>query len=285
METKYYEIAGLKLCLISEFPTQDTELTRPFLCSPTQEALCCRLYARDSLPPPPGEVCLQEDMMTVYRQGNSIYRSFITRNKGVTQYMLSEITPGKDIEIHALRSELSWCSQMGYIFLAMGLGTLLLGRGRLVLHASVVNTGKGAIVFTAASGTGKSTQAKLWETYAGAETINGDRCCVGLSQGIPTVFGVPMAGTSGISKNLSLPIRALVSLGQAPQNQLRRLRGAEALLDVGFCSVIDRWDSRQHQISMDILSRIMETVPVFSLHCRPDSGAVNVLRDALEEIS
>lgn len=285
METKYYEIAGLKLCLISDFSTQDTDLTRPFLCPPSEDALCCRLFARDELPAPPGEICLQEDMMTVYRQGDTIYRSFVARNQGVKQYMLSEIAPGQDIQLLALRSELSWCSQMGYIFLALGLGTLLLERNHLVLHSSVVDTGKGAILFTAASGTGKSTQAKLWETYANGVIINGDRCCVGLSQGIPTVFGVPMAGTSGISKNVSLPIRALVALGQAPENNLRQLRGAEALLNIGFCSVIDRWDPRQHQTSMDILSQIMETVPVFSLQCRPDMGAVQVLRDALEEIS
>lgn len=284
MEEKYYQVAGLCLRILSEFDTTDSEVTRPFLATAGTPDVTCRLYSLSELPEPRGELCQQETLMEVHRDGHTLYRSLVKREGKERRYMLSKIVPGEDIELWALQSELSWSNQMGYIFLALGLGTLLLERQRLVLHASVVETEQGAILFSAISGTGKSTQAGLWEKHMGARIINGDRCAVGFENGSPVVFGVPMAGTSGISINKTLPLRAMVALGQAKENHIRQLRGAEAILKIGFCAVIDRWSDVSRLEAMDLLSRVMETVPVFSLQCLPDQGAVETLAGALEAI-
>ena len=92
------------------------------------------------------------------------------------------------------------------------------------LHSSLVRRAEGdAILFTAPSGTGKSTQAGLWERFAGAETLNGDRSMLRRVDGVWTAFGSPFAGTSGIYRNESAPVRALIVLRQAPENTIRRL--------------------------------------------------------------
>ena len=57
------------------------------------------------------------------------------------------------------------------------------------------------ILFSGPSGIGKSTQAALWQRYAGAEIVNGDRALVRPDTG--TVSGVFYAGTSGISRNVT----------------------------------------------------------------------------------
>lgn len=284
MEEKYYEVAGVSLCIRSQFQTKDTPVTAPFLCQPREHAHMCHVFMEDKLNEPMGNVCFSEELMTVYRDGKTTYRRFVTGTQEDKIYMLSKITPGEDAELRMLRSELGWCSQMGYIFLALGLGTILLEHERLVLHASVVETKQGAILFTASSGTGKSTQAGLWQKYRNAEIINGDRCAVGLLEGKSMVFGVPMAGTSGISQNKTMPIRGIVVLEQAPENRIRQLHGAEALLRAGFGAVINRWEPKEKNVAMDILSRIMEQTPVFLLQCLPEEGAVDTLENALEAL-
>ena len=51
----------------------------------------------------------------------------------------------------------------------------MLGYDTLLMHGAVIAVGNKAWLFTAPSGTGKSTQAELWERYRNAEQINGDR--------------------------------------------------------------------------------------------------------------
>lgn len=51
----------------------------------------------------------------------------------------------------------------------------MLQKDSFILHSAYIRHRGRAILFSAPSGTGKSTQASLWAQYAGAEIINGDR--------------------------------------------------------------------------------------------------------------
>ena len=94
--------------------------------------------------------------------------------------------------------------------LAMEL-VLIINQG-FQLHASVINWKDKGILFSAPSGTGKSTQADLWKKYEGAEVINGDRALIRKEKGDFTVYGYPYAGTSKIYTNFSAPIKAICEI-------------------------------------------------------------------------
>lgn len=109
------------------------------------------------------------------------------------------------------------------VFNRIGAEQLLLQHNRLMLHASFIKyEGKG-ILFSAPSGMGKSTQAELWRSIRGAEVINGDRAALGCEGGEWTAWGIPYAGTSGIYRNEKALLSAIVVLGQAKENRIRRL--------------------------------------------------------------
>lgn len=151
------------------------------------------------------------------------------------------------------------------------------------LHSSLVRRREGdAILFTAPSGTGKSTQAGLWEQFAGAETLNGDRSMLRRIDGVWTAFGSPFAGTSGIYRNESAPVRALVVLRQAPENTIRRLSLAEAFRAIYSESVLPRWHNDAHQRVISLVTEIVSEVPVYLLACTPDERPVTLLRNTLE---
>lgn len=164
---------------------------------------------------------------------------------------------------------------------AANLEHMLTALGAVSLHSSFITHGGQAILFSAPSGTGKSTQAALWERHAGAEQINGDRSVIRCVDGVWTAFGFPFAGSSGIYKNKSAPIRAIVVLRQAPDNTIERLAAPEAFRLLYSETAIQRWNTQGHAAAVDLLIRLCAAVPVYRLCCTPDERAVTLLQKTL----
>ena len=167
------------------------------------------------------------------------------------------------------------------VFNRIGAEQLFLQHNRLMLHASFIkHEGKG-ILFSAPSGTGKSTQAELWRAVMGAEVVNGDRVAVGVKNAEWTAWGIPYAGTSGIYRNEHAPLTAVIILGQAKENRIRRLGAAEALRYLYSETTNHQWDAKFVEKVTGLLAELIATVPVFLLECVPDRSAVECLQNEL----
>lgn len=167
----------------------------------------------------------------------------------------------------------------------LGLESLLLMHDILLLHCAFIRVDNRGILFSAPSGTGKSTQAELWRKCRNADILNGDRAGLCKCDDQWTACGLPYAGTSGIYRNDSAPIQAVVVLRQAKENAVRRLRPAEAMRYLYPELTLHRWEPVSVNDAMDLLTDLVISVPVFLLECRPDEEAVNVLEQALMEVS
>ena len=159
----------------------------------------------------------------------------------------------------------------------------LLLRDACVLHASYVDIGGEAILFTGPSGIGKSTQAELWTRYAGAQVINGDRAVLRKQQGRWHVFGYPACGTSGICVNRTLPLKAIVVLSQASENLVQRLSAVEKVRALVSATELYPWDHEEINMALNIAQNLSSEIPILKLCCRPDQEAVKILKDYLEE--
>lgn len=136
--------------------------------------------------------------------------------------------------------------------------------------------------FTAPSGTGKSTQAKLWEQLQGAEIINGDRAALRKEDGVWKAWGLPYAGSSSIFRNENAPVRGIVVLRKGSENVLCRLRPVEAFKWIYSETVVRSWDASFRDTVAELLTDLSLSVPVWMLQCRPDHGAVEILKRELE---
>lgn len=163
---------------------------------------------------------------------------------------------------------------------AAGLFDIFADAGMLVLHSSyiVTRTGEG-ILFSGPSGIGKSTQAALWERFAGARTINGDRGLV--CPAARTVSGIFYAGTSGICQNVTAPLRAVVLLGQAAENRVVRARPQEAFARLLSQCAYYEWDAASAARMTELAAQLVTNVPVWRMDCRADESAVRALEEAL----
>ncbi len=188
------------------------------------------------------------------------------------------------LTICALEDSLPWAKKVHQLYEEMALPHVLLLKDRIILHASYIRHGDRGIIFTAPSGTGKSTQADLWHLHRGAEILNGDRAVIGLRGETPYVFGFPMSGSSPYCKNVDLPLCCIVSLLQGPENRIRRLHGREALRVILNGTYSDPKHREDFIRNMDTALKLLHT-PVFELSCRPDVGAVETLEEAIASIT
>ena len=160
---------------------------------------------------------------------------------------------------------------------------LLAEKGGTILHSSFISWENRGILFTAPSGTGKSTQADLWARHRGAQILNGDRAVIRIEQDQPLAGGLPYAGSSGICINRELPLAAVVYLSQASTTTIRRLTGFEAFRFLWEGCSVNIWDRENVDRISETVAGICQRVPVFHLACTPDLSAVTALEQALKE--
>lgn len=168
-------------------------------------------------------------------------------------------------------------------FLVLGLPEFLAEYRALLLHASLIRQEDRGILFTAPSGTGKSTQAELWEKYHEAEILNGDRALIRKLDTGYWVYGSPYAGSSYLYKNEKAPLKAIVVLRQAQNNRLVPLHGKQAFLHLTSQMLLCRELPTVMNRQLDALMDLMTQVPIYLLECRPDQEATDILYEALKE--
>ncbi|MBS6734163.1 MAG: hypothetical protein KH275_03010 [Clostridiales bacterium] len=161
------------------------------------------------------------------------------------------------------------------LFLA-GFYSYLSFSGGILSHASVVRWRGEAVIFTAASGIGKTTQAELWKKYRGAEILNGDKVILICREEVCTAWGTPWKGSSPYSENNKAPLRAIVVLEQAKKNAIRRIEGTEAMSRLTPHLFYPLWDKDCVGAAMVSLDLLLRQTPVYLLSCLPDQEAVEM---------
>jgi hypothetical protein len=155
--------------------------------------------------------------------------------------------------------------------------------GGILLHSSFIRVEDSAILFTAPSGTGKSTQAELWKKYRGAEVINGDRTAVVPTGDAVMAYGIPYCGTSGICRDAKLPVAAIVCLSQAPQDRVEPLMGMRAFRNLWEGCSVNLWDREDVELCTKGVMEVIRQVPVVHLACTPEKSAMETLEAYLRK--
>lgn len=223
---------------------------------------------------------------------NSVKKSYYKDNKYLTYHKLPT---SNDWEISCEEYEGSakvtinpeyerYYKNIDYLVSRINIQGMLLLKKVLILHSSFIIHNNKSILFTAPSGTGKSTQASLWERFKGAEIINGDRSAIGTRDGRYFAYGLPFSGSSNICKNKEAPLKAIVALEQSKINSVRKLSKMEAFKILLGQVAINRWNKRDMELAMNLIESLIDKVPVLLLSCRPDKEATDVLNEYLENI-
>lgn len=167
------------------------------------------------------------------------------------------------------------------LFNAFDLSGVMLDQGQFVFHSSYVIYNGEAILFTGNSGIGKSTQAEFWKTERGAKIVNGDRSLISSKNGEYYANGYVNCGSSEICRNISAPIKAVVVLGQAASNSVRKLGGIEAFKAILPQCSYDIKSAYQTEKAIGLASDFISNINVLRLDCVNAPSAVECLEKYL----
>lgn len=282
MEQYFFQIAGTDYCLSAPHSIRIGENLRPFLTDGAGSEDSCvsiRMTEGDLPDSVPSEAHWHGLSCFTQESGDPVI--YHCRDSSGKPYAKVRFSGAGEVLMTYPQSFSSWFQGSVSIFNRISLESLLLLRRTLVLHASMVKFRGNGIVFSGPSGIGKSTQAKLWETFRVAEVICGDRVGLNCRDGVWTGWGLPYAGTSGIYRNDSAPIAALVMLRQGAENSIRTLSAVE-VFRLAYGEISNHpWDAAFAEKCVDLLMDFLGNVPAFLLTCRPDENAVCTLEETL----
>lgn len=286
MKERYYQFAGIEIAI--SMP-EDRIYEREYRLSPFRVPEVTKPHRYqfdliDSLPEPQGPCIAMQGGYRVYQEGNCRVRYIGSVQKTWKNAYICARHEGKDHRILLKASEYPGRIGTHTVLDSLEAEHLIVQNGGVIFHCSYIDRNGKAVLFTAPSETGKSTQAELWNQFRGAQIINGDRAAVRVVDGNVIAEGIPFAGSSQYCENRSLPVEAIVYLGQAPVTTIRKLRGYEAFSRIWEGISVNTWDRKDLELASDTVKYIAETVPVYHMPCTPDEDAVIVLEQELRKL-
>lgn len=107
---------------------------------------------------------------------------------------------------------------------------LLTNEDILLFHGSVIALDGQGYLFTAKSGTGKSTHTRLWCELFGerAVVVNDDKPLLHITEKGVTVYGTPWDGKHHLSSNISVPLKGICILKRDTVNHIKRIGKSQA---------------------------------------------------------
>lgn len=153
----------------------------------------------------------------------------------------------------------------------------------ILFHGSCVAVGGIGYLFTAKSGTGKSTHTRLWRELLGerAVMVNDDKPLIRISDSGAVIYGTPWDGKHRLSTNIAASLKALCVLERAEQNTIRQIMAGEAypiLLQQVFRPI----DSTAMSKTLTLIDRLAASVSLWRLGCNIEIEAARVAYDAMK---
>ncbi len=156
------------------------------------------------------------------------------------------------------------------------LSRIVAKKGGFLTHCSVVDDGGRGYLFTAVSGTGKSTMARLWKS-CGATIINDDMLAL-----LPTANGRFEAHNIPMQLYVDTPRKARLSgiflISQSKENFIRPVKGARAVLRLMANTLQQPIDSTAASQHVNRVAAACTATPIFELGFRPDTDIVDEVR-------
>lgn len=152
-----------------------------------------------------------------------------------------------------------------------------LERGVMIHGCGVIADKHRGLLFAGASGAGKSTIARLWDSHPAAEVISDDRVILRKIDGEIWMYGTPFHGTAGFAANRRVRLDSVYFLRHAAENTRQSLGLMNAASRLLVCAFPPFWDASGMAFTLSLLDEVTQRVPCYDLGFKPTSAIVNTI--------
>ena len=160
----------------------------------------------------------------------------------------------------------------------------LLKHSGMMLHSSCVEKDGFAYLFSARSGTGKSTHTHLWlENLENTRIINDDKPALLRENGVWYACGTPFSGKTDENENIKVPIRAIIFLYRGEENKVEKMEKSAAgplILE----QTINPGNKTLAINMLELLDLLVREVPVFTIRCNMEKDAATTAYNEIERL-
>ncbi|MCQ2519406.1 MAG: PqqD family protein [Lachnospiraceae bacterium] len=217
-----------------------------------------------------------------YTTMNFISRLFINKDTYETyayyETSLNNASTNPDSESKTLRAETDTVIRTVFSLVAAK-------QNLLMLHSVSILYKNKAILFSAPSGTGKSTHANLWKKLFDINQINGDINVLKEINGEIVACGTPWCGTSGIYSKETFPVGAIIFLKRDSINAIDGLSDHDKSRQLISRLFNPLWNSNRLDSLIKNAETVTKTVPCAILRCTKDDEAAIVCKNYLNLLS
>ena len=148
-------------------------------------------------------------------------------------------------------------------------------------HSAALALDGEGYLFTALSGTGKSTHTRNWRRLFGDRVtmINDDKPIIRKYNGRFIVCGTPWMGKSDIGCNMTAPIKAVYVLKRGEENSAEKISPGEVLKELFEATLLPNTRENMSKL-LNLFNGLFTDAGLFLLTCNKDISAAQVAYDA-----
>lgn len=146
--------------------------------------------------------------------------------------------------------------------------------GIILFHGSAIAVDGVTYLFTAKSGTGKSTHTRLWRQHFGdrAIMVNDDKPLIEIGDDSVTIHGTPWNGKHKLGNNISLPLSSICILERGKENSIQRVDGMAEFPKI-LSQTYRNKDAVFMKKTLALLVKMLKNVNVYRLFCNMNPEA------------
>ena len=177
-------------------------------------------------------------------------------------------------------------AEVEYLLTGSLFNRFLIVHNGVMLHSSAVVVNGYAYLFSADSGTGKSTHTNLWLEHFGEDAyiINDDKPAIRYVDGEWFVYGTPWTGKTDTNRNTKVRLGAIVFLERSEDNWIEEEDTKDAVSKFFMQTIRKLNVEKNMDTELKTIEKLLREIPIYKMGCNISDEAVQVAYEKIRRV-